>query len=75
MGSAPSSRGPGEAIGHHVDGEDARRAVELRALEREDADRAEPDDDDDVAGGDVGPLRAEVAGGEDVGEEHRLLRR
>ena len=49
--------------------------VELRALEREDADRAEADDHDGVARRDVGALRAEVAGGEDVGEQHGLLGR
>ena len=41
--------GPGQAVGDHVDGQDARRAVELGALEREHADGAEPDDDDGVA--------------------------
>ena len=65
--------GAGEALGHHVDGEDAGGPVELRALQREHADRAEADHHHGVAGRDLGHLGAEVAGGEDVGEEHGLL--
>ena len=65
--------GAGQAVGDHVDGEDPRRPVELGALQGEHADRPEPDHHDGVARGDVGALRAEVAGGEDVGEQHGLL--
>jgi hypothetical protein len=73
IGSAPSCSRARQPVRHHVDGEDARRAVQLRALQGEHPDRPEPDDDDDVTGVDVGALRAEVPGGEDVGEEHGLL--
>ena len=45
IGSAPEPLGPGQPLGHHVDGQDARRAEERGALQRHDPDRAEADDD------------------------------
>ena len=65
--------GPGQALGHHVHGQDARRTEERGALERHDPDGAEADHDHGGARSDVGPQCAEVTGGEDVGQEDGLL--
>ena len=51
----------------------ARGAAQDRAHLRERADRAAAEHDHRVAGADLGQLRAHVAGGQDVGQEERLL--
>ena len=58
MGLGPEVLGPGQALGHHVDGEDARRAEERGALHRHDADGSEPHHHDGRARGDGGALPA-----------------
>ena len=72
-GLGAEALGPGQPLGHHVHGQDAGRTEERGALQRHDADRAEPDDDHGRPRPDGGPQRAEVAGREDVGEQHGLL--
>ncbi len=65
--------GPSEALGDHVDRQDAGRTEELGTLQRHDADRAEADDDHGCPRMNVGPLSPEVARWEDVGQEDRVL--
>ena len=65
--------GPGQPLGHHVDGQDARRAEQSGALHGHDADGTEPDDDDGGPRSDDGTQRAHVAGGQDVGQQHRVF--
>ena len=72
-GLRPEALGAGQALGHHVHGEDARRPEERRGLQRHDPDGAEAHDDHGGARLDGGAQRTQVARREDVGEEDRLL--
>ena len=71
----PQRLGPGQPLGDHVHRQDPGGAEERGALQRHDADGAQPHDDHRRAGPDGGPQRAEVAGGEDVGRAARPRRR
>ena len=65
--------GQRQAFRKTIDGDHALGAQEVRALDRELANRPAPPHGDGVAGTDAAVLRGHVAGGEDVGEEQHLL--
>ncbi len=72
-GDRAQALGGGEALGHAVEREDARGPEEPRAQDRHQAHRTAADHGDVLAGPDVGAARPQVAGGQDVGEQHGLL--
>ena len=62
-----------QTLGDAVDREDARGPEQARALDGEQADRAEPDHRDRVARTDLGLQRAVVRRRQDVRQQHGLL--
>ena len=73
MGSAPRRSARARRSGTMSTARIARRAEERSALHRHDADGSEPHHHDGRARGDGGAAGADVAGGQDVGQEHGLL--
>ena len=71
--SAPIRRAIARRVRIAVDADDQRRAHQLRARGRAQADRALGEDDDRVADANLARLGAGEAGRRDVGQQHDLL--